>query len=162
MNPMFDLLAGEGNEDIEGLVAYALYKRHKRIWATQIRAQHDRDPTDNEKNGFATSISTHDQCERYRKDAQDILIGFANSFVEDERPNIQRDAIAGELVEAAHSVKNAGSFWMLLKVGVVSTILTSALLALLAFGTQVFGIDLVDALNGKSQDTSSSTISNSD
>ncbi|WP_152612480.1 hypothetical protein [Leisingera sp. ANG-S] len=147
---MFNLLAGEDNENIEGLVAYALYKRHKRQWANKIRAEQDREPTPAEEAGFATSISTDDQCERYRKDAQDILIGFANSFVEDQRPFIAKEAVAGELIEAAQTVKNSGSFWSLLKVGVVSTIVTSALLALLAFGTQFFGIDLVDALKGGS------------
>lgn len=150
MNPMFELLAGEDNEDIEGLVAYALYKRHKRQWAQKIRDEKHRNPTPDEEEGFAISNSTGDQCDRYRKDAQDILIGFANSFVEDQRPFIAKEAVAGELIEAAQKIRKSGSFWSLLIVGVSSTVITSVLLALLAFGTQVFGIDLIDALRGGS------------
>ncbi|MEG3662092.1 hypothetical protein [Celeribacter halophilus] len=147
LNPLFDLLAGDDNEDIEGLVAYALYKRHKRSWATNFREKHNRAPSSDEERGFAESNATEDQLERYRMDAQDILIGFANSFVEDEKPVIEKNAISAELLEASQSIKASASFVSLLKVGVASTLITSALLALLAFGTQYFGIDLVDALN---------------
>ncbi|CUH54412.1 hypothetical protein [Shimia marina] len=148
MNPMFSLLAGKDNEDVEGLIAYALYKRHKRSWATNFEEKNKRPPNNAEKAAFAETTSTEDSCERYRMNAQDILIGFANSFVEDERPGIEQEAIKGSVSDAVHGIKKAGSFWSLLKVGVVSTLVTSALLALLAFGTQVFGIDLIDALQG--------------
>ncbi|MBU0645633.1 MAG: hypothetical protein KJ731_08110 [Alphaproteobacteria bacterium] len=146
LNPLFDLLAGDDNENIEGLVAYALYKRHKRTWAAIIREKHNRAPTADEERGFAESNATVDQLERYKMDAQDILIGFANSFVEDEKPQIEKAALSKEFLEASRTVKSSASFASLIKVGVASTLITSAILALLAFGTQYFGIDLVDAL----------------
>lgn len=148
MNPMFGLLAGDDNDDIEGLVAYALYKRHKRAWANGIRSDESRDPTDEEEQGFARSNSTEDQCERYRKDAQDILIGFANSFVEDEKPIIEKEAITDKVSDAVQKIENSSSFYSLCKIGVTSTLISSSFLALLAFGTHAFGIDLVDALKG--------------
>lgn len=145
-NPLFDLLASDKN-DIEGLAAYALYKRHKRSWAQNTREVEHREPTPDEERNFARSAATPDQLDRYRKDAQDILLAFANTFLEDERPRIEREAITARIEAAARSVEQSGSFLSLLKVGVVSTIITSALLALLAFGTQFFGIDLIDALH---------------
>lgn len=160
MNPMFDLLTGGDrydDEGIEGLVAYSLYKRHKRQWASRFQEQNGRDPSDDEKQAFATSVSTDDQCDRYRMDAQDILIGFANSFVEAEKPEIEKNAVAGELKEAAMKVVKASSFISLVRVGVASTLVTSVLLALLAFSTQLFGIDLVDALHNSRQSSSSAS-----
>lgn len=144
-NPLFDLLASDKN-DVEGLAAYALYKRHKRSWAQDTRTIEQREPTAEEERNFARSAATADQLDRYRKDAQDILLAFANTFLEDERPRIEREAITSRIESAARSIEESGSFLSLLKIGVVSTVVTSALLALLAFGTQFFGIDLVDAL----------------
>jgi hypothetical protein len=144
-NPLFDLLAGDNN-DIEGLAAYALYKRHKRSWAKSIRELRQREPSAEEDSAFARSCATPDQLDRYKKDAQDILLAFASTYVEENRPKIEKDAITLRIEQAADSIESSGGFLSLLKVGVASTIITSALLALLAFGTQYFGIDLVDAI----------------
>lgn len=144
-NPLFELLVGDSN-DIEGLAAYALYKRHKRQWAHNFRTRLGREPTSDEEKNFAQGAATADQLERYRKDAQDILIEFATGFVEDERPQIAVEAVTGRVEAAARKVEQASSLRSLVIVGVVSTLITSAFLALLAFGTRVFGIDLVDAI----------------
>lgn len=143
-NPIFDLLVGTSN-DIEGLAAYALYKRHKRAWAESVRST-GREPTNEEDQGFARVAATSDQLDRYRKDAQDILISFANEFVLNERANIIQDAMTGRAEDAFSKIEGSGGFLSLVKVGVVSTLITTGLLALLAFGVQLFGLDLVDAL----------------
>ena len=143
-NPLFDLLAGDRN-DIEGLTAYALRKRHKRHWAANIRLS-GREPSLAEERAFAETAATEDQLDRYRNDAQNILIAFANEFAEDLRPEIERQAIDARITQAAERIDRAGSFVSLVKFGVASTLITSAFVALLAFGAQYFGVDLVDAI----------------
>lgn len=145
LNPIFGLLVGSSN-DIEGLAAYALYKKHKRAWAEGVRAT-GREPTPDEEEGFARAAATPDQLDRYRKDAQDILIAFANEFVSDERASIIQEALTGRAEKAFLQIEGSGSFWALVKVGVTSTLITTGILALLAFGVQLFGLDLVDALS---------------
>lgn len=146
-NPLFDLLAANSDtDDLEGLVAYALYKKHKRSWARSFREKHSSEPTVEQEHEFARSCSTQDQLERYRKDAQDILLSFASQFVDGERAEIERQAIAGRIDKSVMRIEESLSFMSLLKVGITSTVLTSAFVALLAFGAQYFGIDLVDAL----------------
>ncbi|WP_131725715.1 hypothetical protein ACTTAL_16095 [Rhodobacter capsulatus] len=138
-------------------MAYALYKRHKRNWADKMRSEDPSAPSREQEEMFAASNATDDQLERYRKDAQDALLSFANAIVEQQRPGIEAEAISNELRMASDAIKDSGSFLALLKVGVASTIISTALLALLAFGTDRFGLDLLDALKTQGAASNSQT-----
>jgi hypothetical protein len=74
------------------------------------------------------------------------LVAFANEFVDDAADDIRREAIEGRIGSALDKIEDSTRFGSLVKIGVASTLIASAFLALLAFGAQYFGIDLVDAI----------------
>lgn len=144
-NPLFDELAGKP-DDIEGLVAYALYKRHKRRWAEDFRGRLKREPTTAEEIDFAHAAMTSDQLDRYRKDAQDMLIAFASGLVDEERPNIIEGALAGRAGDVLSKIEASARLRNIIVTSVASTIVTTLLLSFLAFGVRIFGLDLTDAV----------------
>lgn len=145
-NPVFDKLGAE-SDDIEALTAYALYKRHKRAWAANFENEHGRKPNVAEDDAFAKVVSTDDQLERYRKDARDILIAFANQTVEDARPQISQEAITVRMEQAAAQISSQGSWGNQIATGVISSALMTVLLIILAVGMRVSGIDVMTYLN---------------
>ena len=143
-NKVFDLLGAAG-DDIEALTAYALYKRHKRSWASEFADQHGRNPTKDEDLAFARVASTADQLERYRKDARDILIAFANQTVDEARHDIGVEAITARIEKAATDVTTQGSFSNQVVNGIIASEIYTLVLIVLAVGIRLFGIDLMSA-----------------
>ncbi|WP_123640212.1 hypothetical protein [Histidinibacterium lentulum] len=144
-NPVFDLLGAEG-DDIEALTAYGLYKRHKRAWAKEFTAANGSPPTSADDKAFAKVASTEDQLERYRKDARDILIAFANQTVDESRADIEREAITARIEKAATEVGSQTSFWKQVGFGIVATAINTLILIILAVGIRLSGIDFLDML----------------
>lgn len=144
-NPVFDLLGADG-DDIEALTAYALYKRHKRAWAKKFLNDHGTEPTPADDLAFANVASTSDQLERYRKDARDILIAFANQTVDEARPDIEREAITVRVEKAASEIGSKASFWKQVGFGIVATAINTLILIILAVGVRLAGIDFLDVL----------------
>lgn len=145
-NPVFDLL-GEGGHDIESLTAYALYKQHKRNWAAEFQQQHGSPPTSSDDAAFAKVASTPDQLNRYRKDARDILIAFANETVNDARPEIEREAITARIEKAASETSKQTSFWKLILYGIFSSAVYTIILIIIAVGLQLTGVDFIDVMD---------------
>ena len=145
-NSVFDLLGVESDDDIEALTAYALYKRHKRAWAKEFAATHGAQPTVDDDKAFAKVASTQDQLERYRKDARDILIAFANQTVHEVRADIEQRAITARIEKAATELSSQRSFRKQVLSGIVATAINTICLIILAIGIRLFGIDLLNIL----------------
>lgn len=144
-NPIFDRLVGDNDSDLEALTAYALYKKHKRAWARDMEQTSGRLPTAAQDREFFTAVGTPDQLDRYRKDAQDILLAYANQMVIQARPEIEREAVEGRIDTAAKKIEQSGSFLASVRAGLVSTLINTAILILLAVGIRLIGIDLLSA-----------------
>lgn len=144
-NPIFDRLVGDNDSDLEALTAYALYKKHKRAWARDMEQASGRLPTAAQDREFFTAVGTPDQLDRYRKDAQDILLAYANQMIIQARPQIEREAVEGRIDGAAKKIEQSSSLWSSVKAGVVSTLINTAILILLAVGIRLIGIDLLAA-----------------
>ena len=144
-NPIFEKLVGDDETDIEALTAYALYKKHKREWARDIEAQTGHLPTQEQNVAFFKVVGTTDQLERYRKDARDILLAYADQMVDAARPAIEARAIEGRIEAASQRIEASTSFWTNVKSGIVSTLINTAVLLLLAVGIRLLGIDLLSA-----------------
>ena len=144
-NPIFEKLVGDDNANIESLTAYALYKKHKREWAREIEIQTGSLPTHAQNIAFFQAVGTSDQLERYRKDARDILLAYANQMVEAAEPGIQARAIEGRIESASQKIEASTGIWMNIKAGIFSTLINTAMLILLAVGIRLFGIDLLSA-----------------
>lgn len=144
-NTIFDRLCGVG-DDLEGLTAYALYKKHKRQWAAEFERDNGSPPTPADDKTFFSVASTDDQLARYRKDASDILIAFANDIVVDAKPGIQKDAVEGRIELAARRIESQGSFKKTLGYSILATAVNTLILIILAIGVRLLGIDLLDAV----------------
>lgn len=142
-NPLFDLLVAE-SDDIQSLIAYSLYKRHKREWANSIRERHGRDPTEEEDIGFAHAVATQSSLDRFQQSAGSMLVAFANQVVEDERPSIEEDAIPKRVETAVTSVKRSSSFLRNVLSSVIASGVTICILVALTIAAGMFGIDVVD------------------
>ena len=148
-NPVFDLL-GEGGHDVESLTAYALYKQHKRTWALEFLEENGKPPAKVDDAAFARVASTYDQLDRYRKDARDILIAFANETVDEARPDIEREAITARMEKAAYEAGSQTTFWKQIQFGVVASAINTVLLIVIAVGIQLTGVDFLEVMQNLS------------
>lgn len=140
-------MLGADGDDIESLVAYALYKQHKRQWAVDFEKKHDRKPNPEEDAAFAGAVSTEDQLKRYRQNAADLIIAFANQVVEEERPEIELEAITARIETAASSVSGSASFGKQVFTGLVASLITTFVLILLTVASALFGVDPLDGVS---------------
>src|SRR3546814_15750943 len=73
-NRIFEMLV-TASDDLVGLVAYALYKRHKRDWLLALRSK--REPTPEDAQAFLTTVVTslHSYRERARVSSEGRRVG---------------------------------------------------------------------------------------
>jgi len=145
-NRIFERLGADG-DDLERLVAYALYKQHKRRWAREFEEREGRRPTGDDDEAFARAVGTVDQLDRYRQNAQDLIIAFADSILEDARPEIEKGAITARVEAAVGKIEGFSAFWRQVASGLLSSIITTAILIILTLAVAFFGIDLVDGVS---------------
>lgn len=74
-NPMFSLLVRD-DDDMVGLVAYALYKQSKRDWMIAFADRADRPPNPDEMQAYILGERTDRRVATYRRLAQDALEHF--------------------------------------------------------------------------------------
>ena len=146
LNPVFDKLV-QSNDDVEGLLAYAYYKRHKRSWLLEFRKNRSRSPDRGEERVFADGACVGDQLVRYRQEAQNPLIAYANVYVAGARQEIEREAITMRMERAADRIERQGGVWRQVETSLYSSVITTAVLIVLAVGIRLFGIDLIDAVS---------------
>lgn len=142
-NPVFDLLQVE-SDDIECMVAYALYKRQKREWARGIREQSNAEPTPEQDQEFARVAATESSLDMYRQAANDMLVAFANQVVEDERPYIEEEAVPKRVETALDKIEASSGFLRQLTAGLIVSIVTISVLVALTIAAEIYGIDVVD------------------
>ncbi|SDR60820.1 hypothetical protein SAMN05519103_07151 [Rhizobiales bacterium GAS113] len=71
-NPVFAELV-QGEEDLAGLVGYALYKLNKRDWLASFFKTHGRDPTEDEVESYILGERTQRRLTTYRRLAEDMI-----------------------------------------------------------------------------------------
>ena len=71
-NPMFTELV-QGEEDLAGLVGYALYKMSKRDWLAAFIKTHGREPTEDEIESYILGERTQRRLTTYRRLADELI-----------------------------------------------------------------------------------------
>ena len=61
------------DDDLTGLIAYGIYKKHKIEFIAKIKDEESRNPTDEECQSFFIASSTESQLKKYRDQAETIL-----------------------------------------------------------------------------------------
>lgn len=82
--------------DLVGLAAYGLYKHDKREWLIRLFEKHGRKPDKHDLDGYHDRFSDADM-KRYRKQAEEKLISFAEVIVEDRRSEFEQEIRGREL-----------------------------------------------------------------
>lgn len=132
------------DEDIEGLLAYAICKRHELRWLKQHVSDNGKRPTPSEAATFIKSAITSKH--QYRTEAADALIAFAEEIVEGRRPHIEKRAVEGTFEAVEARILSATSFRQTVLSSIVGFLAVSLLLIIVAFSAQKLGIDLLDAI----------------
>lgn len=85
----------KSEDDLVGLIAYAIYKKHKIEFITRIKEEKGQDPTDAECNAFFKASTTESQLAKYRNDAQSILSDVVANTTKEELERYEREMLAG-------------------------------------------------------------------
>lgn len=91
-NCIYDKLVGTDN-DLVGLVAYGLYKKHKIEFITNIKETSNREPTDEECNAFFIASTADSQILKYRRDAEDLISEIVVGSAEEESRKYEIDML---------------------------------------------------------------------
>lgn len=82
-NFIYDLLATDEN-GLVGLIAYAIYKKHKIEFISRLKKEKGREPTNEEIDAFCKASTTDSQLEKYMSDAQAILSDVVLNTTQEE------------------------------------------------------------------------------
>lgn len=129
-NPVFERLAGGQEDRLTGSIAYALYKNSKREWLQRFEEEHGHRPTDADLRQFAAA-QTKSTLDGYRAQADQILAGYVDNIINEQRPKILADALKGDFWRSFWP-----SFWA--SVAFTSVLLLLALIAaVLGYGLPI-------------------------
>lgn len=80
-------------DDLVGLVAYAIYKKHKIEFITRIKEEEGREPNDADCNAFFKASTTQSQLVKYRNDAQTILSDVVANTTNEELGRFEQEML---------------------------------------------------------------------
>lgn len=84
---------------MHGMLAYALYKRSKAEWITRYCQEKGSRPGQAEIDIWVSHLGVTEQA-RLLKEAEDSLLRFANTFLEEQEPEMRERFLAEELKPA--------------------------------------------------------------
>ena len=76
MNGKYNFIYKElvsADDDLVGLIAYGIYKKHKIEFITKIKREQGREPSDEECKSFFAASTTDSQLRNYRSQAETML-----------------------------------------------------------------------------------------
>lgn len=84
----------KSEDDLVGLIAYAIYKKHKIEFITRIKEKEGREPTKDECKIFFNASTTESQLVKYRNDAQSILSDVVANTTNEELERYEQEILA--------------------------------------------------------------------
>ncbi|MEF2073113.1 hypothetical protein [Consotaella aegiceratis] len=118
-NPLFERFVNVDLPDADmlpGMVAYCLYKIAKREWATDFFDRNGRKPNDSELADYIRTWTTT-RLAGAEKEAETVILTFANSVIEANEPTIREDALRGTFWSAVRASMTAAFFYTPLLIG---------------------------------------------
>jgi hypothetical protein len=121
--------------DLVGLAAYGLYKHDKREWLARFVERHGRRPDRRDLDDYQDRFSDAD-IKRYRKQAEEKMLSFAEVIVEDRRSDFEQEIRARELdglrARLETFIDRRTSAWVAIGTNLVAWVVT-VLLAIAVF-----------------------------
>jgi hypothetical protein len=122
-----------GDDDLIGLIAYALYKKDKRDFYIGWQEQHGSPPQADHVKAFTASVLTLGQQLRYRTAARDMIDAYAKTVSDAEKPLIEKGAVTERFEQAARKVEDSIRWYRQIPAGIVAGLaLAVALIAVVA------------------------------
>ncbi|API53892.1 MULTISPECIES: hypothetical protein [Rhizobium] len=142
----------EGEDDLIGLLAYALYERQKRDFVLSHRKRNaGRSPDEAELAAVNSNYLSTDLRNTLRDRASQILSSYAETYVEAMEPQIRLTAVNSDALRQVRniekSIKRRLGFWRQVRAGFAVTLLLLLLFGTAAIAAVFFRSDIVDAWN---------------
>ncbi len=131
-NTLYERFVDQGGNQVQGYIAYGLYKSAKREWVINFKAANGRDPTSKEVERYVQTY-TDQTIEAFETQAAGVLVGFADGAIADARADIVAEALRGSFW---------GSVWQSIFANALYTLILIALVFVLTFS----GVDLLGLL----------------
>ncbi|MBF0374252.1 MAG: hypothetical protein HQL39_12650 [Alphaproteobacteria bacterium] len=143
-NQIFDRIRiAAGDDQVIAFVAYGLYKLEKQEWARKLSERSGRPPTPGQADDFVDTWGAK-RLESVLSNAANIVSAYTNAAIENERPQIAKDAI-GALDRKLDEIRQ-GDFWKAAWSSTVGAFGYSLVIILVALVLKVSGIDVLNVL----------------
>ncbi len=117
-----------GDDDLIGLIAYALYKKDKRDFYIGWQEQHGSPPQSDHMKAFSASVLTLGQQLRYRTAARDMIDAYAKTVSDAEKPLIEKGAVTERFEQAARKVEELIRWYRQIPAGIVAGLVLAIVL----------------------------------
>lgn len=84
----------KSEDDLVGLIAYAIYKKHKIEFITRIKEEEGREPSQEECTAFFKASTTDSQLAKYINDAKSILSDVVANTTNEELERYEQEMLA--------------------------------------------------------------------
>ena len=122
------------DDDLVGLIAYGIYKKHKIEYITNLKKELQRDPTGDECRSFFIASTTSSQLEKYRSQAENMLLEMAGNITDYELKQYEADMLKNYRREISSCMpSNWRSFFISIGAGVVSAFLFAIIAGMFYF-----------------------------
>lgn len=113
-------------DDLVGLIAYGIYKRHKIEFIDNVKSEERREPSEEECKTFFLTAITKTQLDSYRSQAETILSETVANIAAETIREKEEDLLRNykESIKSFLPSKTR-TFWISVAAGVVSAILVS-------------------------------------
>jgi hypothetical protein len=128
-NQVFERFYDNDEDQVRALIAYGLYKVAKREWFIDFEQKNDRTPNSQEISAY-NDTWTLAQLNGKHSEANVIMIDYANTLIENVKPDIVRETLKGTWLDTI--LKN-----------IASAVIYTVLLFTIAISLKATGIDLL-------------------
>lgn len=139
----------QGQFNLESIVAYTIYKKHKIDFINQIKTQHNRDPEDREWQIFHTQCELPSSLQGYRNQATVIVSELLNVALGTEIEALEEQALLESIVNTkltmieSHINEKQGVSWWVSEVGKNFLVNILTIFSIGGFATFVLNFDKV-------------------
>lgn len=121
-------------DDIVGIIAYGIYKKHKIEFITKIKDEHGREPSDEECRSFFAASTTASQLGNYRHQAEAMLTDVVGNVANEELQRAEYEMLHNYKREISGCIpSNWKSFGFSIAAGIVSSFLFALIAGLFYF-----------------------------
>lgn len=116
-------------DDLVGLIAYGIYKKHKIEYITKFKDEKHREPTEEECHSFVIASTTETQLDSYRSQAETMLSEMVGNIACEEIAKFEKEMLKDYHDEIKSCLP---SNWTTLGVSTIAGIISPFLFAVIA------------------------------